>query len=57
MVAEKLSEGFVFLRVDLYSIRNKIIFGELTFFSNGGLVRSSIERFNKEFGDLMNLPQ
>ncbi|WP_162523782.1 ATP-grasp fold amidoligase family protein [Flavobacterium sp. LMO8] len=57
MVAEKLSEGFVFLRVDLYSIGNKIIFGELTFFSNGGLVRSSIERFNKEFGDLMHLPQ
>lgn len=55
-VAEKLSEGFIFLRVDLYSIGNKIIFGELTFFSNGGLIRSSIERFNKEFGDLIQLP-
>lgn len=55
-VARKLSEGFIFLRVDLYSINNKIIFGELTFFSNGGLIRSSIERFNKEFGDLMRLP-
>lgn len=55
-VAEKLSEGFIFLRVDLYSIEDKIIFGELTFFSNGGLVRSSVEGFNKEFGDLMHLP-
>jgi hypothetical protein len=55
-IAQKLSEGFIFLRVDLYSIGNKIIFGELTFFSNAGLVRSSIERFNKEFGELIKLP-
>ena len=55
-VATKLSEGFIFLRVDLYSIGNKIIFGELTFFSNAGNIRSSIERFNTEFGDLMKLP-
>lgn len=55
-VAKKLSQGFIFLRVDLYSIENKIIFGELTFFSNAGLIRSSIERFNKEFGELMQLP-
>ncbi|WP_136666550.1 ATP-grasp fold amidoligase family protein [Flavobacterium sp. H122] len=55
-IAEKLSEGFIFLRVDLYSIGDRIIFGELTFFSNGGLVRSSIERFNQEFGDLIKLP-
>ncbi|MBE9576226.1 ATP-grasp fold amidoligase family protein [Flavobacterium proteolyticum] len=56
-IAEKLSEGFVFLRVDLYSIGHKIIFGELTFFSNAGLIRSSIERFNIEFGDLIQLPK
>lgn len=56
-VAKKLSEGFIFLRVDLYSIDAKIIFGELTFFSNGGLVRSSIERFNSEFGEFIQLPQ
>jgi hypothetical protein len=56
-VAEKLSEGFLFLRVDLYSIGNKTIFGELTFFSTGGIIRSSIEKFNKEFGDLIQLPQ
>ncbi|MCL9804382.1 glycosyltransferase [Flavobacterium amniphilum] len=55
-IAEKLCEGFLFLRVDLYSIGDKIIFGELTFFSNGGLIRSSIERFNKEFGELIKLP-
>jgi len=56
-VARKLSDGFIFLRVDLYAVGDKIIFGELTFFSTGGLVRSSIERFNKEFGDLIQLPK
>lgn len=55
-IAQKLAEGFIFLRVDLYSIGDKIVFGELTFFSNGGLIRSSIEKFNKEFGDLIKLP-
>ncbi len=55
-VAKKLSKDFIFLRVDLYSIDAKIIFGELTFFSNAGNIRSSIEKFNKEFGDLMQLP-
>jgi len=56
-VAKKLSEGFIFLRVDLYSVGNKIIFGELTFFSNAGLIRSSIEKFNTEFGELIQLPK
>lgn len=56
-VAKKLAYGFLFLRVDLYSIQHKIIFGELTFFSNAGNIRSSIEKFNIEFGDLIQLPK
>lgn len=55
-VAKKLAEGFVFLRVDLYSINNKVLFGELTFFSNAGTFRGAIEKLNIEFGDLMHLP-
>jgi len=56
-MATKLSEGFIFIRVDLYSIENKVYFGELTFFPNGGVRRLMIERLNKEFGDLMTLPK
>lgn len=55
-VAEKLSEGLIFIRVDLYSIKGKIYFGELTFFPWGGKKRLSIERHNKELGDMINLP-
>ena len=55
-VATKLSEGFIFMRVDLYSVGNKVTFGELTFFSSAGLIKSTIERFNTEYGDLIQLP-
>lgn len=55
-VATKLSEGFIFMRVDLYSVGNKITFGELTFFTSAGLIKSTIERFNTEYGDLIELP-
>lgn len=55
-VARKLSKGFIYIRVDLYSIKDKIYFGELTFFPNGGAERFIIERLNKEFGDMITLP-
>ena len=55
-VATKLSEGFIFIRVDLYSVGNKITFGELTFFSSAGLIKSTIERFNTEYAKLIQLP-
>lgn len=36
-IAEKLSDGLKFLRVDLYNIKGKIIFGELTFYPATGM--------------------
>jgi hypothetical protein len=36
-IAAKLAADFIFIRVDLYSIAEKIIFGELTFFPTGGI--------------------
>lgn len=35
-VAERLAQPFPFVRVDLYSIKGKTIFSELTFYPNGG---------------------
>lgn len=55
-IAKKLSEDFIFVRVDLYSIRGKIYFGELTFFPWAALKRLTVERLNKELGDLIELP-
>jgi hypothetical protein len=55
-IAKKLSEDFIFIRVDLYSISGKIYFGELTFFPWAGLKRLTVEHLNKELGDLIQLP-
>uniref|UniRef100_UPI0025E49B25 ATP-grasp fold amidoligase family protein n=1 Tax=uncultured Flavobacterium sp. TaxID=165435 RepID=UPI0025E49B25 len=55
-VAVKLSEGFMFMRVDLYSINGRTLFGEMTFFPTGGIKRLSVERLNKEMGDMIKLP-
>ncbi len=46
-IAETLSENIPFLRVDLYSINNRIYFGELTFYPSGG-----IEPFTND-GDML----
>lgn len=56
-LATKLCQGFIFIRIDLYSIKDKIYFGEMTFFPWGGKKRLSIERFNRELGDMMVLPE
>jgi len=37
-VAKDLSQGIDFIRVDLYAINGRVIFGELTNYPNGGLV-------------------
>lgn len=55
-VATKLSEGFIFIRVDLYSHEDSVIFGELTFFPTGGMKRFKIELLNKELGEAIVLP-
>lgn len=55
-VATKLSEGFIFIRVDLYSHENSVIFGELTFFPMGGMKRLKMEKLNREMGDAIQLP-
>ncbi|MCB0464028.1 MAG: glycosyltransferase [Flavobacteriaceae bacterium] len=55
-IAKRLSSEFIFVRVDLYSISGKPYFGELTFFPWAALKRLSVERLNKELGDLIKLP-
>lgn len=56
-VASKLSENFYFVRVDLYSISNKIYFGELTFFPNGGTKRLKVEELNFKIGNKVNITE
>ena len=53
MVAEILSKDFPFVRVDLYYIKGKVYFGELTFYPWSGYVKFSPEEFDYQLGALM----
>jgi hypothetical protein len=55
-IACNLCQGFPFIRVDLYSIKDQIIFGELTFYPDSGLVPFTPDKFNYFFGDFFILP-
>lgn len=54
-LAEKLSAGIPFLRVDLYNVNGRIYFGELTFYPAGGLSRWTDDRWDHEIGEMLNL--
>jgi hypothetical protein len=52
-IAAKLSKGFPFVRVDLYEINNKPIFGEMTFMP--GTDMGFTDEFQLELGNLIKL--
>ena len=54
-VAEKLSQGFPELRVDLYNVQGKVYFGELTFTSQGGFMDFYTPAFNLELGSKFDI--
>lgn len=49
-IAAKLSEEFPFVRVDLYNVRGKIYFGELTFYPWSGYVQFTPDEVDFELG-------
>lgn len=54
-VAEHLSKGFKFLRVDLYNIKGRIYFGELTFYPAAGMGAFVPEVWDGKLGALLKL--
>jgi hypothetical protein len=54
-LAEKLSQNIPYLRVDLYSIRQRIYFGELTFYHGSGYEKFDPPEWNRVFGDWLVL--
>lgn len=55
LLAEKLSEGFDFVRIDLYNIMGRIYFGEFTFYPAGGLARFTPREWDFIFGEKWKL--
>lgn len=56
-VAESLAGEFPFVRVDLYNVNGKVLFGELTFYPADARHPFSPEEYNKIIGDKMILPR
>ena len=54
-IAERLSQGFKFLRVDLYNVKGKIYFGELTFYPASGMLPFVPEEWDERLGRLLKL--
>lgn len=56
-LAEKLSQNFPFLRVDLYEINDRIYFSELTFFPCSGTIPFEPEEYDLKIGSYLTLPK
>lgn len=55
-LAEKLSAGIPFVRVDFYEIDDRPYFGELTFYPGGGFEEFNPEIWDEKLGDWIELP-
>jgi hypothetical protein len=56
-MAESLGVNTDFVRVDLYDVDGRIVFGELTSFPAGGDTPFDPESFNEEFGSRWTVPR
>lgn len=56
-IAEKLSAGMPFVRIDLYEINGRIYFGEYTFFPGDGVFVCKPEEWDRKLGDWLVLPE
>ena len=56
-IAEKISEGFYFIRVDMYNIDGIIKVGELTLYPGSGLLRFEPDEWDYIVGGILQLPE
>ena len=54
-IAEKLSTGLPFSRIDLYECNGKVYFGEITFFPDSGFDANLLPETNQYFGEMIDL--
>lgn len=56
-IARVLSEDFPYARIDLYTIENKVYFGEITFYPWSGYMEFEPDEFDYVLGDKFVLPK
>lgn len=57
ILAEKISIGIPFVRVDFYEINKKVYFGELTFYPGSGFEEFRPSEWDEIFGSWIKLPE
>ena len=55
-VAKKLSEDFIYARIDLYNVNGKIYFGEITLSPNSGFYSGLTEETDRILGEKIHIP-
>lgn len=55
-IAKKLSQGIPHVRIDLYSVDDKVYFGEFTFFDSSGYEKFTPNEWDDIFGSWVVLP-
>lgn len=55
-VAQELSQGIPHVRIDLYSVDDKVYFGEFTFFDSSGYEKFTPNKWDFIFGEWLKLP-
>lgn len=55
-VARSLADDLPFVRVDLYNLDGRIVFGEMTFYPGDGRRPFAPDEYNRRIGDLIELP-
>ena len=56
-IAEIIGKGYPQVRVDLYNVKGKIYFGEMTFFAFSGMNNHFTMEFQRMIGDRIHLPK
>ena len=56
-IAEIIGKGYPQVRVDLYNVKGKIYFGEMTFFAFSGMNNHFTMEFQRMIGDRIQLPK
>jgi hypothetical protein len=55
-IAEKIAQGFPQVRVDLYNVKGKVYFGEMTFYAFSGMNNHFTMEFQRMIGNKISLP-
>ena len=54
-LAEKLSQGLKFVRIDFYDVGGSIYFGEITFFPASGMGKFTPPEWDRKIGDYLKI--